>query len=162
MRAHHFTKRRSCALAHMAGALLVIISVSESLAASELARQYCGASPDTPQKLASGELTTRIAETFGLDVGMARGGSFYRCVSGRLLVCTVGANLPCGKANLATSMKEASAYCSRNPNALNIPMAVTGHDTVWSWRCAGTTAQAEGPLQKIDPQGYFEENWKEL
>jgi hypothetical protein len=64
--------------------------------------------------------------------------------------------------NLATSMKETTAFCHSNANAMDIPMSVTGHDTIWSWRCVGTAARAEGPAQKIDSQGCFAEYWKAL
>jgi hypothetical protein len=130
--------------------------------ASDGARKRCAAYGVTEPKSAPAELAPEIAKAFDIDVNLARSGSFYRCVSGRLLVCAVGANLPCGRANISRSMPEADEFCRTNPNSIGIPMAVTGHDTVWSWRCDGMRAQAEGPAQPLDPQGYFAEYWKEL
>jgi hypothetical protein len=113
-------------------------------------------------KPAPAELAPGIAKALDIDIDLVRSGSFYRCVSGRLLVCAVGANLPCGRANVSRAMPQADAFCRANPNSIGIPMAATGHDTIWSWRCDGTRARADEPAQPLDPQGYFAEYWKEL
>ncbi len=131
--------------------------------ASGLARKYCPdpARVSAPRPVPSA-LVAPVARAFEIDAALAKAGSFYRCAGGRLLVCAVGANLPCGKANVARSLPAATTFCAGNPDAIGIPMAVTGHDTVYAWRCVGRTARAEGPAQEVDAEGYFAEYWKEL
>lgn len=86
----------------------------------------------------------------------------YRCFKGRVLLCTVGANLPCGKANVSRRLPGADAYCRENPNADAIPAAATGHDTVFGWRCSGRKATILRRAAHVDPRGFVEEFWKPL
>ena len=90
-----------------------------------------------------------------------RRGAFVRCAKGKLLACLVGANLNCGKANARASLPGASEFCRANPDADNIPMAATGHDTIYAWRCAGERAVAGKAVVAVDPEGYDAGNWKE-
>ena len=83
----------------------------------------------------------------------------YRCMNGRVLVCVVGANLNCGRANLETRSPGADQYCRDNPGAKFIPMFVTGHDTVYAWSCNGPRAVAGAPTQSVDAQGFASGVW---
>jgi hypothetical protein len=74
----------------------------------------------------------------------------------------IGANLNCGKANARRSLPGASEFCSANPNADMIPMAATGHDTIYAWRCSGKRAVATNAVVAVDPEGYDAGNWKEV
>ena len=80
----------------------------------------------------------------------------------RLLACAVGANLNCGKANKSRSLPGAREFCRSNPDADNIPMAATGHDTIYAWRCVGRRAVATKVVVTVDAQGYDAGNWKEI
>jgi hypothetical protein len=86
----------------------------------------------------------------------------YRCYQGTVMGCVVGANLNCGKANISTSSRGGDEFCRANPNAQNIPMAATGHDTVYSWRCAGTQAVPVKRFSPVDDRGFEIMNWKVL
>jgi hypothetical protein len=86
----------------------------------------------------------------------------YRCYQGTVMGCVVGANLNCGKANISTSSQGGDEFCRANPNAQNIPMAATGHDTVYSWRCAGTQAVPVKRFSPVDDRGFEIMNWKVL
>jgi hypothetical protein len=107
-------------------------------------------------------LEADVARTFDIPVGMVRDGAFVRCAGTRLLACAVGANLNCGKANKSRSLPGAREYCRSNPDADNIPMAATGHDTIYDWRCAGGRAVATKVVVTVDAQGYDAGNWKEI
>src|SRR5689334_13936968 len=62
---------------------------------------------------------------------MAMDTTSYRCAAGRVLVCIVGANLPCGKANASRTPGEGTVqWCRANPDADSVPAAATGHDTL--------------------------------
>lgn len=141
----------------------VLVLASPVRADSDLARKYCAKSGNTSEESPIPQaLAPDVAKAFGIDLAMARASSFYRCVEGRLLVCTVGANLPCGKANSSRQIAEASEFCRKNPDSIGIPMAITGHNTIYSWRCIGSAAKAEGPAATLDEQGYFVGTWKKL
>jgi hypothetical protein len=86
----------------------------------------------------------------------------YRCFRGRVLVCTVGANLPCGKANVSRTIPGADAYCRENPNADFIPAAATGHDTIFEWRCSGRKATVAKQTEQVDARGFVKAYWKPL
>jgi hypothetical protein len=86
----------------------------------------------------------------------------YRCYQGAVMGCAVGANLNCGKANVSTRSQGGDEFCRANSNAQNIPMAATGHDTIFSWRCAGTQAVPVRKFSPVDDRGFEIMNWKVL
>ena len=102
-----------------------------------------------------------VAQAFGVPDEAARN-AYVRCVGAKLLACTVGANLNCGKADARRALPGATAYCRDNPNSDFIPMVATGHATIYAWRCAGARAVAGQTVVTVDPQGYAAENWKEI
>jgi hypothetical protein len=108
------------------------------------------------------QFETDVAKTFGLPIDLVRRGAFVRCAQGKLLVCSVGANLNCDKVNTRRSLPGASEFCRTNPDADNIPMAATGHDTIYAWRCVGRRAVAAKAVVALDPYGYDAGNWKEV
>lgn len=87
----------------------------------------------------------------------------YRCAAGRVLACTVGANLPCGKANTSRTPGEGVVHwCHANPDATSIPAAATGHDTIYQWSChAGAPGIVRQALH-TDPRGFVAEFWRRL
>ena len=100
-----------------------------------------------------------VARTFGVPVEIARRGAFVRCAGDKLVARSVGANLNCGKANTRRSLPGARAFCRANPDADNIPMVATGHDTIYAWRCVGRRAVATKAVVAVDPYGYDAGNW---
>jgi hypothetical protein len=108
------------------------------------------------------DLETDVANTFTVPVDAVRRGGFVRCAKEKLLACLTGANLNCGKANLRRSLPGASEFCRANPDADIIPMAATGHDTIYAWRCIGKRAVAGKAVVTLDPDGYDAGNWREV
>ncbi|MBV9749227.1 MAG: hypothetical protein JO157_10460 [Acetobacteraceae bacterium] len=84
----------------------------------------------------------------------------FRCMDGTVLVCNTGANLPCEKANTNRDLPGAIQYCSEHPDSSFIPMFVTGHNTIYRWRCEGTTADAGEPVERVDTRGFVARLWK--
>jgi hypothetical protein len=84
-------------------------------------------------------------------------------MDGALWGCVVGANLNCGPANADTNptdgMKE---YCTANAGADFIPAYITGHDTVWAWKCDGATPVTGQQLSEVDARGFQASNWHQL
>ena len=85
-----------------------------------------------------------------------------RCMDGAVWLCNRGANLICDKADVSRSSPGASEYCRRNPNAGSIPMAATGHATIYSWRCVGSEAAIDRQFDDADSRGFLSANWKRV
>jgi hypothetical protein len=123
---------------------------------------YCpNPSHSRPAKVPSA-LAPTVAAAFNIDKDAAPNTAFVRCAGAKLMGCYVGANLNCGKANMRRALPGATAWCRQNPGAANIPMAATGHDTIYEWSCKGRRAVAGRQVMKVDPQGYIADNWKEI
>jgi hypothetical protein len=86
----------------------------------------------------------------------------YRCLDGHVLVCTAGANLPCGKANTSRTSAGAAEWCRSNPNADFVPAFATGHDTIYQWRCRSGVPDIVGQTSAVDPRGFVADYWKQL
>ena len=102
---------------------------------------------------------------FGLHAMPAiwvRRSTLFRCFERQVLVCNLGANIPCGKADTRRDLPAADRWCAGHPGSSFIPMAVTGHDTIFRWHCAGTRAAASGPPLKRDPRGFIAHLWKRV
>lgn len=88
----------------------------------------------------------------------------WRCMAGKVWVCHFGANIPClDKANTdQTPTAEMNKFCTENPTADNIPAAVTGHTTVYEWKCTAGKPEVVQQVLHTDAQGYPVEFWYEL
>jgi hypothetical protein len=125
------------------------------------AEPYCpNPSHATPAQVPP-DLVSAVAKAFGLEQG-ALGAAFVRCVGPKLMGCMVGANLVCDKADTRTTLPGATAWCKDHPRSDMIPMAATGHATIYEWSCKRRRAVAGKALVIVDPQGYIAENWKEV
>jgi hypothetical protein len=124
---------------------------------------YCAspAAPRAPVPVPR-ELVAKVAEGFGVPAELVRDGGFVRCAGTRLLACVIGDNLNCGKANQRRSLPGASEFCRDDPDADVVPMAATGHDTIYDWRCVGRRAVPTKAVVTVDAQGYDAGNWREL
>jgi len=129
-------------------------------AAASAAPALCAAAEKSAPHKAPASLAPAIRRAFGLASDFPVSEAYYRCSGGRTLACVVGANLPCFKANKARSLPGATQYCRENPGSDFIPMAATGHDTIYEWKCVGKTARAGKQVAPLDAEGYFAENWK--
>lgn len=88
----------------------------------------------------------------------------WRCMDGRVYGCTVGANLPCqAKAETSRTPSEGVRdYCRANPDAPFIPAYVTGHATVYEWRCTGGKGEIVKEIATPDARGYLSDIWYPL
>ncbi|HEX2922666.1 MAG TPA: protease inhibitor I42 family protein [Chloroflexota bacterium] len=92
----------------------------------------------------------------------ARGLS-WRCLKGQPLACEVGANLPCGKVNSNdTPTPQMSEFCQNRPDSDFIPAAITGHETIYSWKCSGTNPVVDKQVVDVDSQGFGSNYWYQL
>jgi len=71
------------------------------------------------------------------------GSTVYRCMNGEVFLCNYGANIPCTKADLSRHLASVDAYCKEVRNDNFVPMAATGHATIYTWRCVDGKVQTE-------------------
>ncbi len=88
----------------------------------------------------------------------------WRCMAGKVYGCTLGKDVPCtAKADLSRAPKPALlAFCQAHPDNQVIPASVTGHSTVYQWRCAGSAPVVLKQFTRPDAQGYVQHYWAEL
>lgn len=109
-------------------------------------------------------LTGAACELFGLAAmppQQIRRTTLWRCMEGHVLLCNLGANLPCGKADTRHQLPAADAWCAGHPDSAFIPRYVTGHATIYRWRCAGGRAATVGRGRRIDRRGFIARFWKQ-
>lgn len=87
----------------------------------------------------------------------------WRCVSGQVWGCFVGANLPCGRIDTSNEpTDQMNNYCRDNPGTALIPAAITGHGTLYGWTCRGGVAVAGTVGITLDPRGFASDWWYHL
>ena len=101
-----------------------------------------------------------------LDVNTAYPDQFkqmttWRCMDGKVYACNFGANIPCdSKANIDKNPTLAIIdFCKQNQDVDFIPMAVTGHNVIYSWRCVGGAPEIGEQLDTVDAAGYQSIFW---
>ena len=88
---------------------------------------------------------------------------YWRCMSGAVYVCAVGANIPCSaKANRARQNLGAEHYCRENPEATFIPAYAVGHESIYHWSCSAGHALLGKLWAKIDKRGFRIDFWYRL
>jgi len=85
-----------------------------------------------------------------------------RCMGGKLLACFVGANLPCGKIDTTRDNPGAANWCREHPGDKVIPLAATGHGTLYSYACDGPHARVTGTVWSLDQRGFATKLWTPL
>lgn len=141
-----------------AGAIAGLAFMSPSRAA----QPYCPNPAHARPAAAPADLLAPLAKAFDADVAALRGTSYVRCVGATLMGCYIGANLVCDRADTRRVNPGASAWCRAHPGAAEIPMAATGHGTIYEWSCNGARAVAGKIVMPVDAGGYIADNWKEI
>lgn len=109
-------------------------------------------------------LVAAARRAFGLPTAPAelvRRGTVWRCAQGRVLACFVGANLPCGKLDTREDLPAVTSWCRSHPGG-PVPASVSGHATLWRWRCDEAVGARDGPAWRLDERGFAAELWKPL
>ncbi|MFO1104431.1 MAG: hypothetical protein U1E20_16180 [Methylocystis sp.] len=145
---------------------LVFIALPSIAQAQDVAARCAKIGNDDKERPIPAALVPQARQVFGFSKdtpnAFIRNGTSYRCMGGKTWLCNVGANLVCGKANASKSLPGAAAFCKDNPGSDMIPMAATGHDTIYEWKCVGPNAQILRQSAAVDPRGFIAENWKPL
>lgn len=110
-------------------------------------------------------LVPAVNALFGTKMSSAQAvdSTVFRCAGRRVLVCTTGANLPCGPANTSRLPGTgAVAWCRDHPGSAFIPAAATGHDTIFAWECRNGAPRIVRQMHGVDAHGFISDYWKEL
>jgi hypothetical protein len=94
--------------------------------------------------------------------GYIRKSTSFRCREGKVWLCNYGANLVCEKADSRRTSAGAANFCIQNPGSDVVPMAATGHDVIYDWKCVGNKAVISRQIETVDPRGFIAGNWKPL
>lgn len=90
-------------------------------------------------------------------------GYFWRCMSGAVYVCAVGANIPCqSKADTAQRNAGAEAFCRDKFDLQFVPAYATGHRTIYEWRCISGVAVRGRVAIRLDRRGFQIGFWRRL
>jgi hypothetical protein len=141
-------------------ALIVIITAPAGPAAA--GQSFCPNPAHNRPLKTPAALVAAVAQAFQIDNEAVSAAAVVRCVGPKVIACYGGANLNCDKADTRRSLPGAMAWCRENPGASGIPMAATGHATIYDWSCVGRRAVAGKIVTAVDPQGYVADNWKEI
>lgn len=107
-------------------------------------------------------LAPYLGKALGLptNTAIAPESYYWRCMSGAVYVCAVGANIPCdAKADLAKRNLGAENYCRDNRNATFVPAYATGHASIYGWSCSAGKAVLGKPLAEVDYRGFRVDFW---
>lgn len=113
-------------------------------------------------------LVGQVRIALGLSAEMPeellRDGTTWRCMDGQVWACHVGANLPCGaKADTSRQPGAGTAdYCREHPDDDVVPAYVTGHETVFEWRCRSGKPYVARQLERVDQRGFQASIWSRV
>jgi hypothetical protein len=134
-------------------------------ASAQEPRAYCaGVGDDDQPRPIPPELVKQALRLFyatPVDPGQVEKSTVYRCMHGAVWLCNYGANLSCAKADVSRVSEGAEAWCREFPGAAVVPMAATGHDTIYSWKCVGKQPRITSS-EKIDARGFIANQWRPL
>jgi hypothetical protein len=149
----------------LVAAILLLAAGLPGSAGAQTPAQVCArlGTDDTTRPVPA-SLVPAVNRLFGIQMPeqVAVATTVYRCMDGQVLVCTTGANLPCGKANTSRTSAGAEGWCGSNPNADYVPAYATGHDTIYQWRCRGGSPDIVRQTGAVDPRGFVATYWKRL
>jgi hypothetical protein len=152
---------RITVLAMLACALLSLVQAHAEAQAAVCARL---GDDDTARQIPA-SLVPAVNALFGtkMSSGQTVASAVFRCAGGRVLVCTTGANLPCGPANTSrVPGPGAVAWCRDHSGAAFIPAFASRHDSIFAWECRNGAPRIARQVHAIDARGFIAEYWKEL
>ena len=146
---------------------VVVLLVGPVLAAhAETPAEACvRIGTDDATRAIPAELAPAVNAAFGMRMPapVAVATTVFRCMDGHVLVCTAGANLPCGKANTSrTPGAGAVEWCRGHADSGFVPAYVTGHDTIYDWRCRGGVPELAEQALTVDARGFIAQYWRTL
>jgi len=121
--------------------------------------RYTG--PQISDEIVNGFIVAAGLQASSEPLDMFKQMTIWRCMDGQVYACNFGANLPCdSKANTDKNpTPEMADFCKANPEVDFIPMYVTGHNTIYSWRCVKGAPELLEQIAQVDAAGYLANIW---
>ncbi|WP_198157552.1 hypothetical protein [Methylobacterium nodulans] len=145
--------------------LTALLLTSVSIAQGQDAKSYCAkvGNDDRVKPLPATLVqdARRALDLRDMDNAWVRESTVYRCMSGYVWLCNHGANIPCTKADVRRTSEGATQFCRENPGSDIVPMAATGHGTIYSWKCVGKKPRIVSS-ETVDPRGFIANQWTRL
>jgi hypothetical protein len=114
--------------------------------------------PTLPQIIA--DKLVQILDTPGGSALLAT--TVWRCDGGKVLACTVGANLNCGQANTSREPTLAMINWCADASSLDIPASVSGHETIYAWACQDGAPVIVRQYWTPDDRAFVKEVWHQI
>jgi len=106
-----------------------------------------------PQSLAA-----FASKLFGGELDDATSETVYRCVDDQVYICNIGNGFSCDRPSAQRYNPDVVQYCRGNPNSPFVPMSVSGHITMYTWKCVGRRAVIAS-IEKLDARGFRADMW---
>jgi hypothetical protein len=142
---------------------LILLALAGGAAAQDPTRFCREKGTDDELRPIPQTLVPAAKRLFGLvrmPEGQIRRSTVFRCADGHTMLCTYGANLPCGKANSDRRLPGAEAWCRDHPSADFIPRYAIPAGNIYGWRCAAGIPEVVDRIEDIDPRGFVARYWK--
>lgn len=145
---------------------LLVLATALLLAASvraESPAQFCArVGNDDVLRDVPDSLAASVQAIFHLnDADDAKTFVNFRCMSGKVMACNTGANLPCTKANISRTIPAVTQYCRMHPGD-SVPASVAGHDSIYDWSCEGSLARPSKQAWRVDSRGFIADVWRQV
>ncbi len=117
--------------------------------------------PKVPDEIIGGFKKAAGLESSTEPTDMFKQATIWRCMGGKVYACNFGANLRCDSQadTNKTPTQAMTEFCTANPSSDFIPMSVTGHATVYMWRCSQGKPDPQKQIVSVDAQGYLANIW---
>jgi hypothetical protein len=148
----------------LATVVLAFLSIAQALAETPSGACARLGAEETPRPIPA-SLVPAVNAVFGtsMPLPVAIATTVFRCAEGHVLVCTIGANLPCGSANTSRAPEYGvTAWCHDHPNAAVVPAVATGRDTIFAWRCRNGLPRIDRQVYTVDAHGFVTRYWRIL
>ena len=145
---------------------LLLLAATQAASAQTSPPEYCQQiRTDDALRPVPPSLVPAVVRLFRLEAMPAEQvehSTYFRCADRDVFVCTVGANLVCGKADTHRNLSGVKSWCVEHAGSPSVPAYVTGHATIYLWRCDGTRPVASRSALSVDPRGLISQNWKRV
>ena len=82
----------------------------------------------------------------------------YRCVNDSVYLCRMCNGFCCDKLSTIRHLPSVDKFCRDSPNSDFVPLAFSGHNSAYSWRCVGKRAVVNH-VEKTDARGFRADSW---
>lgn len=145
--------------------MLIVSLAAEQASAQDAGRLCREEGTDDTLRAIPPSLVPTAKRLFGLGRvpdEQIRRATVFRCADGRVLLCTYGANLPCGKGDTDRRPPGVQAWCRENPDADFVPNYARPSGSIFNWRCVDGAAEIARQVEQIDSRGFVARYWKPL